>query len=238
MFSKGGGSILICARAAANSSRWHPGGRISISQNYQNRSDSVAAVSSASSSSAKCRVDNPSSSLLLSSSSAETPHHSFLSNQPYLALHRQCNRHHHSSLLSNNNFHNVKQYDDLYRRHRLTATIPPGGGMTSSSSSSVITPMTAVPLTPEQRATLLHKLLIEPERKNDNTTIHDSGGSSNVGKWKLLAQSSSSSREAITKIYHFIDFQQAWTFMTKVSILAEKMNHHPEWSNVYNRVEV
>ena len=45
-------------------------------------------------------------------------------------------------------------------------------------------------------------------------------------------------RDAITKTFHFIDFAQAWTFMSKVSVLAEEMNHHPEWFNVYNRVEV
>ena len=38
--------------------------------------------------------------------------------------------------------------------------------------------------------------------------------------------------------YTFQDFVQAWGFMSKAAILAEKMNHHPEWSNVYNRVEV
>ncbi|KAL7465576.1 hypothetical protein ACHAXS_005967 [Conticribra weissflogii] len=45
-------------------------------------------------------------------------------------------------------------------------------------------------------------------------------------------------RDAITKTFHFIDFQQAWNFMSKVADLAEVMNHHPEWFNVYNRVEV
>jgi len=45
-------------------------------------------------------------------------------------------------------------------------------------------------------------------------------------------------RDAIRKIFHFIDFEQAWSFMGKVAILAEEMNHHPEWFNVYNRVEV
>ncbi len=45
-------------------------------------------------------------------------------------------------------------------------------------------------------------------------------------------------RDAIAKTYKFADFVEAWGFMSRVAILAEKMNHHPEWANVYNRVEV
>jgi len=37
---------------------------------------------------------------------------------------------------------------------------------------------------------------------------------------------------------NFKNFVQAWGFMTQVAIVAEKMNHHPEWSNVYNRVVI
>ena len=45
-------------------------------------------------------------------------------------------------------------------------------------------------------------------------------------------------RDAVVKTYKFANFVEAWGFMSRVAILAEKMNHHPEWSNVYNRVEV
>ena len=45
-------------------------------------------------------------------------------------------------------------------------------------------------------------------------------------------------RDAITKTYQFKSFSQAWGFMSRVALLAEKHDHHPEWSNVYSRVKV
>lgn len=42
----------------------------------------------------------------------------------------------------------------------------------------------------------------------------------------------------LKKTFQFKDFIGAFAFMTKVAILAEKMNHHPNWSNVYNRVTI
>ena len=51
--------------------------------------------------------------------------------------------------------------------------------------------------------------------------------------WELL-----SDRPAIFKKFKFKDFQTAWSFMEDVAVEADEMSHHPEWTNIYNRVEV
>ena len=51
--------------------------------------------------------------------------------------------------------------------------------------------------------------------------------------WSLL-----DNRDAISKEFKFQSFQQAWGWMTQVALCAEKLDHHPEWSNTYNRVQV
>ena len=45
-------------------------------------------------------------------------------------------------------------------------------------------------------------------------------------------------RDAITRTLTFADFSEAFGFMTRVALLAEKADHHPEWSNVWNRVDI
>lgn len=45
-------------------------------------------------------------------------------------------------------------------------------------------------------------------------------------------------REAITKAFKFSDFGEAFGFMVRAALVAERMNHHPEWFNVWNRVDV
>ena len=45
-------------------------------------------------------------------------------------------------------------------------------------------------------------------------------------------------RNAIAKTFKFKDFSEAFGWMTRAALQAEKMNHHPEWCNVWNRVEV
>ncbi len=45
-------------------------------------------------------------------------------------------------------------------------------------------------------------------------------------------------RDAIRRSFRFRDFSEAWGFMARVALLAEAQDHHPEWSNVWNRVEI
>ena len=51
--------------------------------------------------------------------------------------------------------------------------------------------------------------------------------------WSLVA-----GREAIERNFQFKDFSEAWGFMNRVALLAENHNHHPDWSNVWNRVRI
>ncbi len=44
--------------------------------------------------------------------------------------------------------------------------------------------------------------------------------------------------DAISKRFEFADFSEAFAFMSRAALLAEKMDHHPEWFNVYNKVDV
>ncbi len=45
-------------------------------------------------------------------------------------------------------------------------------------------------------------------------------------------------RDALTRTFEFKNFQEAFGWMTRAALIAEKMNHHPDWRNVWNRVEV
>ncbi|MEL6226205.1 MAG: 4a-hydroxytetrahydrobiopterin dehydratase [Pseudomonadota bacterium] len=51
--------------------------------------------------------------------------------------------------------------------------------------------------------------------------------------WELV-----DGRDAITKTFKFKDFNTAFGFMSRAAMMAEKLDHHPEWFNVYNKVEV
>lgn len=55
---------------------------------------------------------------------------------------------------------------------------------------------------------------------------------------RLSGWSAVSGRDAIQKSFKFKDFGQAFGFMAQVAVAAEKADHHPEWFNVYNRVDV
>lgn len=54
----------------------------------------------------------------------------------------------------------------------------------------------------------------------------------------LPGWSAADGRDAITRTFRFADFNAAFGWMTRVALAAEKLDHHPEWFNVYNRVEV
>lgn len=55
---------------------------------------------------------------------------------------------------------------------------------------------------------------------------------------ELKGWSRAEGRNAITKNFKFMDFKQAFAFMTRVALKAEQMDHHPEWFNVYSKVDV
>lgn len=55
---------------------------------------------------------------------------------------------------------------------------------------------------------------------------------------ELAGWSEAEGRDAIEKSFKFKSFNAAWGFMSRVALAAEKMDHHPEWFNVYNRVDI
>ena len=63
-----------------------------------------------------------------------------------------------------------------------------------------------------------------------------------IGAAKALSQltgwSETAGRDAISKTYTFADFNAAFGFMTRIALKADKLDHHPEWSNVYSKVEI
>ena len=56
---------------------------------------------------------------------------------------------------------------------------------------------------------------------------------SSLPDWHLLP-----GRDALHRSFAFKDFSAAWAFMSRVALLAEKLDHHPEWSNTYNKVAI
>ncbi len=53
-----------------------------------------------------------------------------------------------------------------------------------------------------------------------------------------MVQDWKNENNALVREFTFSDFSEAFAFMTRVAILAEKHNHHPDWNNVYNRVQI
>jgi len=52
-------------------------------------------------------------------------------------------------------------------------------------------------------------------------------------EWRLVDD-----RDAIRRVFKFADFNAAWGFMSRIALQAEKLDHHPEWSNVYSTVDI
>jgi 4a-hydroxytetrahydrobiopterin dehydratase len=72
--------------------------------------------------------------------------------------------------------------------------------------------------------------LAMPTRLTDAERASLSG---NLPGWSLV-----DGREAVARSFQFRDFNEAWGFMNRVALLAESQNHHPDWSNVWNRVRI
>jgi 4a-hydroxytetrahydrobiopterin dehydratase len=70
--------------------------------------------------------------------------------------------------------------------------------------------------------------MIEQLNEAERATALDS-----LGEWDF-----DEARDALTRQFAFADFSEAFGFMARVALLADKADHHPEWSNVYNRVDI
>ncbi|CAH2773744.1 MAG: Pterin-4-alpha-carbinolamine dehydratase (EC [uncultured Paraburkholderia sp.] len=75
----------------------------------------------------------------------------------------------------------------------------------------------------ERGRTIISKLTSE-QRKTQIAKLHG---------WQMV-----DGRDAIKREFQFADFNEAFGFMTRVAIKAQEMDHHPEWFNVYNKVEI
>jgi 4a-hydroxytetrahydrobiopterin dehydratase len=74
--------------------------------------------------------------------------------------------------------------------------------------------------------------------KEDSMTTKLSGQTRSAALATIKGWTEVAGRDAIGKSFKFADFNQAWGFMTRVALAADKADHHPEWSNVYNKVEI
>jgi 4a-hydroxytetrahydrobiopterin dehydratase len=87
---------------------------------------------------------------------------------------------------------------------------------------------------PDERGTRLDR----PQRRSFAMSQKLSGEARKTALARLRDWSEVKGRDAITKKFVFADFNQAFGFMTRAALVAEKLDHHPEWLNVYKNVEV
>ncbi|XP_042877344.1 pterin-4-alpha-carbinolamine dehydratase-like isoform X1 [Penaeus japonicus] len=92
-----------------------------------------------------------------------------------------------------------------------------------SSSFSLLSFLLLSPLPPASMAAVK---LSGAERETQLAPLLDAG-------WQMVEN-----RDAIKRTFMFKNFNQAWSFMSQVALAGEKMDHHPEWFNVYNKVEI
>ncbi|XP_022618031.1 pterin-4-alpha-carbinolamine dehydratase 2 isoform X1 [Seriola dumerili] len=98
---------------------------------------------------------------------------------------------------------------------------------------------------PRSHLCRLSSLLLPPlSRNNSSKMSSDSHWLSPAAREELVMELRATGwmevedRDAIFKELHFKTFNQAFGFMSRVALQAEKMNHHPEWFNVYNKVQI
>jgi 4a-hydroxytetrahydrobiopterin dehydratase len=76
------------------------------------------------------------------------------------------------------------------------------------------------------------------EQKEGGMVERLTGAARQTALRELHGWSEVDDRDAIRKSYHFSNFSEAWGFLSRIALAAEKMDHHPEIFNVYNRVEI
>ncbi|KAK0423326.1 hypothetical protein QR680_008080 [Steinernema hermaphroditum] len=99
------------------------------------------------------------------------------------------------------------------RLHRLLPRLSTSIRHFSAPTNPLLSKAKKMSLNSEQRKEVLEPLL--------------------AGGWQLVQ-----GRDAIQKVFQFKDFNQAFGFMSRIALKAEKMDHHPEWFNVYNKVDI
>ncbi|XP_042877347.1 pterin-4-alpha-carbinolamine dehydratase-like isoform X3 [Penaeus japonicus] len=129
----------------------------------------------------------------------------------------------------------------LYRRVLLPRTASLCAGLSTSISTfsvprAVYTCPASVPRPPSVSVTRVQWFsakrkmaavkLSGAERETQLAPLLDAG-------WQMVEN-----RDAIKRTFMFKNFNQAWSFMSQVALAGEKMDHHPEWFNVYNKVEI
>lgn len=97
--------------------------------------------------------------------------------------------------------------------------VPPGAALTGGArrgASGTPPPPPLTPFTPAQAA----------------------GAAAGLPGWSYAVDSAGGGRDVLRRSLSFADFREAWGFMSRVALASEAAGHHPEWHNVYNRVEI